>query len=217
MRRQKIAQTSLFVLILFISVILLFVGSTYLPDLAVRIIFWAYYPVIFIATLLFTKFVDHKSLRDLGLSADKIMKKIALGLLIFAIYCFVTQIMPLLLGVKITDLTSFKPKSMLSVVVQTLYDLLFVGFVEELAFRGYLLEKIRSIGCSDLWAVVISSLLFGLWHYPSSQNWAQVGFTFALGLVFATIKLRSKNHSLIPLIIAHGLGDAALVWLAYFL
>ncbi len=66
---------------------------------------------------------------------------------------------------------------------------------EEFAFRGILLQKLRKYG--DGFAILVSSLLFGLIH----GNIVQIPFAFVVGLAAAFITV--KTSSLIPAIITH--------------
>ncbi len=77
--------------------------------------------------------------------------------------------------------------------------------VEELAFRGSLLGLLR-LELSTGWAVVVCSVLFGLWHVPSvvSVTSGSVGHvlaavagtfvaTFAAGLALCWLRIRSGS------------------------
>lgn len=61
------------------------------------------------------------------------------------------------------------------------------AYLEEKLFRGYVLVGLRPLG--DTFAVVVSSLLFGLMH----GNLTQIPFAFMMGLVlgFLTVRLKS--------------------------
>ena len=84
-------------------------------------------------------------------------------------------------------------------------------FFEELAFRGILLGYLLKIKLSRWYAILISSLTFGLWHIStasvlrdgsfSSQSFAHVVFsifgtvllTTVAGILFCELRLRSKS------------------------
>jgi len=74
------------------------------------------------------------------------------------------------------------------------------GIIEELIFRGYILNALRPFG--DGVAVFCSALLFGLLH----GNMVQIPFAFMLGLVFGYIVVKTGNI-LIPMVI-HFLNNA---------
>ncbi|HEY3243439.1 MAG TPA: type II CAAX endopeptidase family protein [Phycisphaerae bacterium] len=79
-----------------------------------------------------------------------------------------------------------------------------VGFYEEVAFRGFLMPRLRRATGSWMVAVIISSALFAVAHM-SSQVWVAVIPLFLVGLnlaIFAAIR-----RSLVPSIIGHWLFD----------
>ena len=63
-------------------------------------------------------------------------------------------------------------------------------------------------------AVVVSSVLFGLWHYPGGQDVLQVIMTAAIGAIYATARLRVRHCSTLATGTAHGLHDLTLLTLA---
>jgi membrane protease YdiL (CAAX protease family) len=89
---------------------------------------------------------------------------------------------------------------------------LMVGFVEEVFFRGLMLNALKARG---LWrAAVITALLFGLTHAMNvlagksvSDDIAQIFYATAIGFAFAALAL--KKDILWPLVIAHFLTDFA--------
>jgi membrane protease YdiL (CAAX protease family) len=119
-----------------------------------------------------------------------------------------------------------------AVVVSTL---LVTVLPEELAFRGVLLGAGRQLW-TDLRAVVISSLLFGLWHISptlgtmssnhetagtAGSTWGTIGLvagsvaiTFGAGLVFCWLRLRSR--SLLAPVLAHLATNGAALVVAWF-
>lgn len=73
------------------------------------------------------------------------------------------------------------------------------GF-EEFAFRGVLLS-VLALAMTARWAVVVQAVLFGLWHvlptHGPGVSWGEVviavGFTAIAGVVFATLRQRSRS------------------------
>jgi membrane protease YdiL (CAAX protease family) len=59
--------------------------------------------------------------------------------------------------------------------------------VEELLFRGMILQSLRKYG--DGFAVVVSSILFGLYH----ANFVQIVFAFIAGLIMALVVIRTGS------------------------
>jgi membrane protease YdiL (CAAX protease family) len=95
------------------------------------------------------------------------------------------------------------------------------GFCEEIAFRGYLMTRLRILGKTKTWVmpVVVSSLAFGICHayqgWPVSslafgichayQGWPGLILLTVYGFMFALLYLRTR--SLWPCIIAHFFQD----------
>jgi len=87
------------------------------------------------------------------------------------------------------------------------------GFTEEFFFRGVLLTRLRA-RWGAIAAVVVSSLLFGLYHFPyvyllqSSQLRGDVGGTLlecaydaAAGLLLGVVYLRSRQNLVAPVLV----------------
>jgi len=95
-----------------------------------------------------------------------------------------------------------------------LRSFLLVGFGEELIWRGYVLGSLRRHLHSNAAAVGVSSVLFGLWHYPGGQDVLQVGTTMLFGVLWGTARVRIRQCSTLATGTAHGLHDLALLILA---
>ena len=89
-----------------------------------------------------------------------------------------------------------------------------VGFYEELAFRGFLLTRLRR-GLGAWWAAVLSSsLLFAVPHMVEQKAIAAIPL-FGVGVVFALFTIWRK--SLLPAIIGHAVFNSSqLIWLYYY-
>ena len=91
-------------------------------------------------------------------------------------------------------------------VFVALFTSAFVGFAEELAFRGYLYRALE-LKLGEGKAILISSVVFGLFHLinlthaPVQDVLLQVLYAFCIGMVFAVV--RAKTKSLFWPIIAH--------------
>lgn len=99
--------------------------------------------------------------------------------------------------------------------VLTFASMLFVGFIEEVLFRGFLFKAIfqKRAGL----AVAISSITFGMGHIVNLLNGAdiqqtllQICYAIAIGYLFTIIFIKYK--SLIPCIITHGILNATSVF-----
>ena len=94
------------------------------------------------------------------------------------------------------------------------------GFTDEFFFRGVLQTRLQALFKSKVVAVLVASILFGLYHlpyaylhprWPSHGNWpdafgAAFGQAVPMGLILGTVYARSGNN-LIPAVIVHSLFD----------
>ena len=71
--------------------------------------------------------------------------------------------------------------------------------VEELGFRGVILGSLRKYG--DTFAVVVSALIFGIFH----GNLVQIPFAFCVGLALGYVMVRTNN--LMLCVIIHALNN----------
>jgi membrane protease YdiL (CAAX protease family) len=155
--------------------------------------------------------VEKQSIHSLGFfgRAPLIQGAWALSLCASLLALFVA--LPVLLGQSLKDLVPVRDSLWFAIP----YRLIFVGFAEELLFRGYLLNSIKRISNSTITAIVVSSFLFGAWHYILSGSIAQVAFTTAIGIILAVPRMAGKNCSIVSVSLAHGLYDATLSILSW--
>lgn len=88
-----------------------------------------------------------------------------------------------------------------------LYMLIFVGFVEELLFRGMLMASLEK-HMNQRTALILQSAIFAVLHI----TWRliiEIIFVFIAGIIFGL--LLRKSGSLIPPAIAHGVGNIVLL------
>lgn len=104
------------------------------------------------------------------------------------------------------------------------------GFTEEFFFRGVLQTRLQSLLRSNVMAVVVTSMLFGLYHlpyaylnprWPSQGNWPEaLGAAFGqgvpMGLILGTVYVRSKNN-LAACVLVHALVNSlpGMLWVAH--
>jgi membrane protease YdiL (CAAX protease family) len=86
--------------------------------------------------------------------------------------------------------------------------MLFVGFLEEIIFRGFLFRGMQNDGVKS--AIIVSSVTFGIGHIVNLingsgatllPNLCQVVSAIAIGFLFVVMFYRGK--SLVPCIIVH--------------
>ncbi|MGL5438842.1 MAG: CPBP family intramembrane glutamic endopeptidase, partial [Filifactoraceae bacterium] len=157
--------------------------------------------------------LENKKLDSVGLSFKNIKLKVAYGIAIFLFLSLFTLI-PLLITNDYTIL-DLSAKSLNEVLKYTAYHIFFIGFSEELIFRGYFLERFRSIFKSDILGILLSSILFGLAHYNKGiSNIIAASF---IGIIFSISKLKFKDCDVIALSIAHGLNNSFIMILGYIM
>ena len=84
------------------------------------------------------------------------------------------------------------------------FTVITAGITEELLFRGYLMPRIEQLTKSSFWAIIISSLLFGLSHWGFGTVMQVIGPVF-IGIIFAIFYYKYRN--LKTLMIFHALWD----------
>jgi hypothetical protein len=123
------------------------------------------------------------------------------------LYYFIVPFLPMFINL-IPGLEVSSPLLLAEIFATTLM----VGFVEEMFFRGLMLNALKSHG---FWkAALITALLFGLTHAMNVlagksfvEDAAQVFYAVAIGFAFAALVL--KKGIIWPLILAHFLIDFA--------
>jgi membrane protease YdiL (CAAX protease family) len=202
---------------IFITLLTLFFWMV-VPKLSVvpRILaMFLFYIVMCTIPILLSK-VNKRPLSILGFCKDKFVQQVLVAICVLVVLLFLAVGIPLLFGTKLNEIIGDKITNVREVFFQLPFTIIFVGFGEEILFRGYFLERIKSITSSNIWAVIISSLLFGFWHYPSSHSLVQVIVTTAIGVLFAVARIRVKNCTTLSVGLAHGCYDATLVLLRFF-
>ncbi len=168
------------------------------------------------------------NLADIGLNQKNIVAGFKLGLTVIAMFLTV------FLLIYLFDSTAFKDPRYHHSLATALYSSLVILPIktilfEELAFRGVLLGLLLKL-TTRRWAIIMSSLLFGLWHIKTSTDIHQVSFlghitlpavavvlpvvliTSLAGFLFA--ELRSRSKSLAAPIVVHWFINGAATVLA---
>lgn len=153
----------------------------------------------------------------LGFKKRRILKQVLIGVKIFILIAFIFSIVVFILSDEKGMLLGRKQINMASIIYYIVFYILFVGMGEEILFRGYFMERFRILTDSKVWAVVISSLLFGIWHFPNGQDFLQVILATLIGAIYGLAKLKIYNCSTLSLGIAHGLHDVYIFILTSFL
>lgn len=150
-------------------------------------------------------------------SNDRIGRQILAGVLIGAAMSLVLTLVPHFVGFGAYVDNGKRYTYLWQFAYEFLYCIAAVGLVEEFIFRGFIYNKIKKISGNDIAAVIVSSVLFGLFHILNG-NIVQMIMTALLGALWCLCRLKIKNCTLLSLIIAHGIYDALItVWASVFL
>ena len=119
----------------------------------------AYLVGVLALTWAFCRFVDHSPLTDLGLQKQGWLAKLAAGWGLGALLILVVFGILVAGGWLTIESSPWQPLDVAAVVLVAVV----VGFNEELAFRGYIMQRLGQAWGMPL-AVAASSILFGLVH-----------------------------------------------------
>lgn len=177
--------------------------QTFISNLLVGVL--AYF--IFGGSLIFyVKKIEKAPLSSLGLKTIR-LSDIAKGL-ILGICMFIAQQIPLLILKMDYSAYAMAPDPVY-IIVMSLYCFFCVGFVEELIFRGFILQKTLVICHSKTISILINIVLFYAVHlFPAMRFSFGEFYNIAVNVLFLSIfYFKSKDKTLIPLIVAHGFYD----------
>jgi membrane protease YdiL (CAAX protease family) len=150
---------------------------------------------------------------ELGFRKENISRQILIGVILAILMSMVLTVLPIVLGYK-SMVGDASYDQTWKFVYKFIYSLLGVALAEELAFRGYVFYKLLKIKNSKWFAIILSSLLFGLLHIFTG-NIIQVLVTAVIGFVYCIFREKIKGCTLLSLIVAHGLYDAMIdLWVS---
>lgn len=123
--------------------------------------------------------------------------------------------LPLLLIVSVNLWNGFNINNTISEIVFYILNMINIGFLEEIIFRGFLFKMMAKDNVNI--AIVVSSVTFGIGHIINLFNGAdvigtllQVCYAISIGYLFVIIFHKSK--SLLPCIITHCLVNSLSVF-----
>lgn len=173
--------------------------------------------VILTGTALFAFYFHWQKGAVLGFSKINIASQILIGIVLFMITIIIAVILPLAAGIRTSDVLRFKNTSIYAMVFYLFYDIICVGFGEEIIFRGYFYSRIESISSVKCLPMVLSAILFGFLRLPNTFSVIDVTARIMLGLLYGFCRWKINDCSLLSLCIAHGLHDATIVLLSFVL
>ena len=172
-------------------------------------VFFSVQVALFAIALFANRIIEKKPFSDLGFTKEGLSSQfIWAGVLLVGLSVVFIGI-PFLFGIR--DIFPARDNLLFAIP----YRLVFVGFAEETLFRGYLMKAIQKLIKSKIATALLSSVLFGAWHFILSGDILQVIFTTIIGLIFAIPVLYSKKCTVLSTSLAHGAYDALLAVLSW--
>lgn len=153
--------------------------------------------------------MNKETFAGLGLRKGKIARQIGIGILLACVMSLVLTVFPIAFGFK-DSVSSTSYSRAWKILFQFVYATCGVALSEELLFRGYLFKKLQGLHHSRWFPILVSSLLFGLFHIFSGSL-VQVVATSLIGVLLCLFREKIKGCTLLSLIIAHGFYDAMIV------
>lgn len=143
---------------------------------------------------------------DFGITLSHFPRQIGIGILIGLGMASVLTLLPMSLGLEKLVYTGETYSTAREAIGKLIYFVVCVGIVEEFIFRGFLYHKLKEIYLSDVAPILISSLIFGFFHFKG-YNLTQVLMTGLIGAFFCLCKEKIPGCTLLSLAIAHGIHD----------
>ena len=160
--------------------------------------------------------IEHITLKDIGINTTRVSTQIAIGMVIGSMEALAIVGMTVLLGFR-EQLGKPMYDDGWLYALHFFYTIFAVGVFEELFFRGYMYKKLLDLASGKWFAIIISSLIFGVCHFIGYENYMQavprVLLTTATGVVYCILREKIKGCTLISLIFMHGIYD---FWVAFF-
>ncbi len=153
-----------------------------------------------------------ETFRDIGLKRPAnvwgtLLMGLAIAAVMFAVHEFLVR-QGIISTTRLGDMASELKDDAGLALARIGLSVLVVGFVEELLFRGFILDRVATAfagsGAAFIIAIVAQAVLFGLSH--AYQNVEGMIFTGCVGLAFDLIFVLS-GRNLWPLIIGHSVFD----------
>ncbi len=150
--------------------------------------------------------IKKEKLSEFGICKENILKQIIIGLIIACVMSLFITLIPILIFGKENLYSSSKYKYVWQYIFEFFYLTFGVALTEEFIFRGYLLNRFKKLFKSNIFPIIITSVLFGFFHILYG-NYIQVIITAFIGLILVLCRDKIKNCTLFSLIIAHGVYD----------
>lgn len=173
---------------------LAFSGELYLSEVAVEVV----NAIVYLFSLLIPLFIHiaivgippKKALPFRSINSDMAKGGIFIGLAMITVATYSTSWFYYVLrtfGLEATQPESYSPETFSGRIAYFITVVIIPAFVEEMLLRGAIMQSLRPFG--DTFALVISSILFGMLH----MNFIQMPYAFIMALCIGYFVMRSGS------------------------
>lgn len=212
MKKQTIIQISIVLIGLFVNLFGVILFNKYLLmsfPVGVRMVLMLVSQWLLFLIPAIMMWIHKEQIINLGFNKKNIPFQIGIGVILAFVLSLLFTVVPILLG--FGDLVgNIRYTQVWQFVYEFVYAIFGVALIEELIFRGYIYYKLLQINDNKVIAIMISSILFGLFH-GFNGNMLQVLMTTLLGIVFCVLREKIKNCTTLSLIIVHGVYNALII------
>jgi membrane protease YdiL (CAAX protease family) len=155
--------------------------------------------------------IRKQKLETIGFSKNQVKKSFALGMILLILVAIFGGLWPIISGSTIQTNIGV-------IFMRVIYFFIFIGFTEELVFRGYIGTRLYGCFANKRLSLVIVGIMFSLLHIPFhmvvaqmslseyiSVNWESLIIIFLFHYVFQW--LYSKYNSIVAPTILHFIWD----------
>ena len=154
---------------------------------------------------------NREKFTDLGFRSNNMFRQIVTGIVLALIMSIVLTVIPILLGFE-EMVSSTQYTKLWQFLYEFGYTIFGVALVEELIFRGYIFRKLLQMRDNKVFAILVSSGLFGVFHIFNG-NLIQVLVTTIIGIIYCVLREKIPSCTTLSLIVLHGVYDALItVW-----
>lgn len=143
-----------------------------------------------------------------GITGKNMVRQVLIGIGIGVGMSVVLIVFPVCIGWRNIVYTGINYASAAEALRELAYFVFVVGATEEFIFRGFLYGKMKLYCLSDSTAMIISALLFGLFHFSGISI-----VKILIGVFFCLCLNRVPGCTVLSLSVAHGIHD----WMIRFL
>ena len=209
----------LYIIHLYITTFLMDLAYTRCSPLVYMIVKWLLKWSRLLIPVWFMK-MEHITWAEIGITTNKLPSQAITGILIGSCETFVIVGSTLLFSSK-EQLGKPMYEEGWLYSIYLFYAIFCVGLGEEIFYRGYLYKKLQDIKNSKWFAIIISSIIFGMGHIVGYDNVLQAApqvlFTAMSGIFYCILREKVRGCTLIALIVAHGIYDFWVGFLPYIL